>query len=441
MSSNRATDLLEELRGLLAQLCEGSLDGPGYRRIEALVRNGPTERQLYLDTILLHGELRWASAKSPSNLAANIADSTGEERLGRKNELALPLPSADCFSANLDPGNHNLDVSQTTLSPDGTGAAVKFSIPADPAADGADYQTILLSLQRFFLRGTVFVSRAAAILILVGTLCAGVLLGALAVAAVPQWREDGTHANSEVTLLGSTGAGFTTAIINLKHGSVNPNSASPTLPETVPTNYVHTVSNEALALFGATPKRIIWQLRFTGGLLDKNPGNRRVVLGLRAGETPAANLFLPGSDDPAQAGLWVFLTNGVNITPYTIQLATHGNLVFVNAAGEALLLATWDWAKFDMSAHPNITVNLDTSATHYALSFDQEVVNLVGALSGQLPSEAPTSVRIGVFDQIGEGDVPGSVIVDRIAIANVPAKDSRTFGDASISNVGSKVAE
>jgi hypothetical protein len=413
MSSNRSTDLLEELRGLLGQLCEGSLDGPGYRRIETLVRSGPAARQLYIETILLHGELRWASVKSPNDIVANSADSTGEDEFGPKSKLALPFPSVHYFSTNLDPG-----------SPDVPGVPAKSAILADPVADGLGHQPILSSLQRFFLRGTGFMSRAAAILILVGTLCTGVLLGALAVAAVPQWRDDGSRANSEVTLLGSTGAGFTTALFHsAKQGSVNPNSDSPALPVTTPQDYVHTVSNDTLALFGSAPKRVIWQLRFTGGLLDSVPGNRRVVLGLRAGATPASNLFLPGSGDPSQAGLWVFLTNGVNITPYSIKLAKHGNLVFVNAAGEALLLATWDWAQFDMSSHPNITVNLDTSATHYALSFDQEVTNLTGALSGELPSSAPTSVRIGVFDQIGEGDVPGSVTVDRIAISDRPSSD------------------
>jgi hypothetical protein len=420
--------LFAELQELITGLCERTLSAAQKARLEELVCTNDEFCEYYIKVMHVEAALPRYVGASVRSAAAVVAE--WQLRQGSTHDAVL-----DAW------GRCDLrDLPNATISAD-SGAQSASSPTTAQSLTSFATTSMLFPLQRLFLRGSGIMARAAAILVLVGTLCAGVLLGALAVAAVPQWRDDATHANSEVTLLGSTGAGFTTSICSLMQHSVDPDSDAPVLPKTVPTNYVHTVSNETLALFGATPKRVIWQLRCAGGLLDGHPGNRRVVIGLRNGETPAANLFLPGSGDPAQAGLWVFLTNGVNITPYTIKLALHGNLVFVNAAGEAKLLATWDWAQFDMSSHPNITANLDTSATHYALSFDQEVVNVVGTLNGRLPSEAPTSARIGVFDQIGGGDVSGSVVVDRIAIANVPAKDSRTFGDVSISNVGSKVAE
>jgi hypothetical protein len=70
---------LRELRLLLARLCEGDLDSGSYQRIEQLVRGNPAARRLFIDSMLLHGELHWASGRSsataPTALGAAIAES------------------------------------------------------------------------------------------------------------------------------------------------------------------------------------------------------------------------------------------------------------------------------------------------------------------------------------------------------------------------------
>jgi hypothetical protein len=70
---------LMELRALVARLCDGELDPQGYGRIEELVRGNPAARQLYIDYLLLQGELHWAggqsSAPAPGAVRAEYAAS------------------------------------------------------------------------------------------------------------------------------------------------------------------------------------------------------------------------------------------------------------------------------------------------------------------------------------------------------------------------------
>lgn len=59
---------LKQLSQLLSQLCDGTLGASDYRRIEELALSSAEARQLYIDYLLLDGELRWAggAANTPA---------------------------------------------------------------------------------------------------------------------------------------------------------------------------------------------------------------------------------------------------------------------------------------------------------------------------------------------------------------------------------------
>jgi hypothetical protein len=213
------------------------------------------------------------------------------------------------------------------------------------------------------------------------------------------------------------GSGFTPLLF--AGGTVTESGTTATLTQSAQ-DFSQIVSNDAVNAFGALPASTVWQLSSTGGLLDNPTGNRRVVLGLQTGATAAGALFLPLGNNANQAGLWVYLTNAVNGEPSDAPPGPHGNLIFVSGTGAGTSLAKWDWQTYNMNTVPDITVTLNTTSTTYDLLLSQSVTNLVGSLSGALPSAAPATVRVGIFGQIGGGTTTGTTAVDRITIDVVP---------------------
>jgi hypothetical protein len=83
---NERDESLNELSRLLTRLCDGELDADGFRRVEELVRGNAEARQLYMNYLLLDGELRWAggtpNVQAPVQLQPELAaaaDSVGGE--------------------------------------------------------------------------------------------------------------------------------------------------------------------------------------------------------------------------------------------------------------------------------------------------------------------------------------------------------------------------
>lgn len=74
---------LKELRDLLGRMCDGELSAAGYLRIEQLVRGDADARQLYIDYLLLQGELHWAggrtSTPAPALFESEFAAGIGDE--------------------------------------------------------------------------------------------------------------------------------------------------------------------------------------------------------------------------------------------------------------------------------------------------------------------------------------------------------------------------
>jgi hypothetical protein len=89
--SEKTTDIVE-LRTLLAKLCEGELDAEGYQRIEELVSGNPEARNLYVDTVLLHGELHWAN--SGGALPVGAITPISSRSIARTFSRPLPLLGA-----------------------------------------------------------------------------------------------------------------------------------------------------------------------------------------------------------------------------------------------------------------------------------------------------------------------------------------------------------
>jgi hypothetical protein len=75
---------LRELRQLIARLCDGELDEAGYRRVEELVHGNPAALQLYIDYVLLQGELHWAGGRSSLPAPALFQSEFTEQETGER---------------------------------------------------------------------------------------------------------------------------------------------------------------------------------------------------------------------------------------------------------------------------------------------------------------------------------------------------------------------
>ena len=195
---NERDESLRELRGLLARLCNGELDADGYRRIETLVLGNAEARQLYLEYLLLEGELHWAggtpSMPAPIVLqpgmeaaAAGVSDGSLSAMATNRNAerptenvqqirgsmarlrrmplfvaaLAATLLIAAAFVFR--PANDGHDVAKQPIAPVGPAAPAVPSVPVDePRVAIAELRSnegcVWKGLETEFVGGTQFYS-------------------------------------------------------------------------------------------------------------------------------------------------------------------------------------------------------------------------------------------------------------------------------------------
>jgi hypothetical protein len=160
-------------------------------------------------------------------------------------------------------------------------------------------------------------------------------------------------------------------------------------------------------------------------------------LGLRDAATGASTLFLPISTPPTSHGIWIALVDDGAIGPAN---SLEAQLVWVDSTGVSTQLAAWDWDSWDPTEggvvlNP-LDVQLNLTDVSYDLSFSETIANLSGSLVGALPGAAPTSVRVGAFEQrLSTDSVPSFLNLDRITIV-APVPEPSTITLLAISLLG-----